>query len=316
MTRWTVSNIPPQHGRTAIVTGTGGLGWEVALALAGAGARVILAGRSAAKGVDAVIRIRRRFPQASVRFEALDLADLRSVADFAARVVESQDRVDLLINNAGVMVPPHRILTADGFELQFGVNYLGHFALTGHLLPLLRRGRDARVISLSSIAARQGTIELADLNAECSYRPMPVYAQSKLACLMFAFEFQRRSHALGWGVASLAAHPGIARTDLLHNGPGRASIQGRVRSWLPFLFQPPERGALPTLFGATSPDAQPGGYYGPDGFAELRGDPTEARVPVQALDTAVAEQLWAASEVMVGVRIDQSTVPATLVDAA
>ncbi|NJC34579.1 NAD(P)-dependent dehydrogenase (short-subunit alcohol dehydrogenase family) [Sphingomonas jejuensis] len=305
MSRWTVSDIPPQQGRTAVVTGAGGLGFEDALALARAGADVIVASRDPMKGSDAVGRIHATVPGASVRFERLDLADLRSVHMFADRLAERHDRLDLLINNAGVMVPPARSVTADGFELQMGTNYLGHFALTGRLLPLLKRAPAARVVSLSSIAAPQGAIDFDDLNAEKGYRPMPVYAQSKLACLMFAFELQRRSAANGWGVTSIAAHPGVARTDLLHNGPGRSSLHGLVRSFLPFLFQPVAQGALPTLFAATATDAVPGGYYGPDRLAETRGHPTAAKVPPQARDEAVAERLWRVSEAMTGVIFDK-----------
>ena len=304
MTRWTASDIPSQSGRTAVITGTGGLGFEDARALARAGANVILAGRNPRKGADAVRRIRSEAPESTLRFEQLDLADLNSVAAFAERLKKDQERLDLLINNAGVMVPPQRQTTADGFELQFGTNYLGHFALTAHLLPLLHQSEGGRVVSLSSLAVSDGVINLDDLNAEQSYQPMPVYAQSKLACLVFAFELQRRSDAAGWGITSVAAHPGISRTDLLHNGPGRRSLQGLVRSSLPFLFQPAERGALPTLFAATSPQAQPGGYYGPDGLAETRGYPAAAKVPPQALDQSVATRLWELSETLTGVQFN------------
>ena len=186
MTRWTNTDIPSQHGRTAVVTGTGGLGYEDALALARAGCDVILAGRNPRKGADAVARIRGEVPPARIRFERVDLADLASIAAFGERIGKGRTSLDLLINNAGVMVPPQRQLTTDGFELQFGTNYLGHFALTAHLLPLLRNGKGARVISLSSVAAAQGRIDFDDLDASRSYKPMPVYAQSKLACLMFA----------------------------------------------------------------------------------------------------------------------------------
>jgi NAD(P)-dependent dehydrogenase (short-subunit alcohol dehydrogenase family) len=293
--------MPRQAGRTAIVTGTGGLGFEDALALARAGSDVVLAGRNPSKGAEAISMIRFQVPAAQIRFERLDLASLGSVAAFAERVAEQWDRVDLLVNNAGVMVPPERQVTSDGFELQFGTNYLGHFALTAHLLPLLRKGRSPRVISLSSIAAPQGAINFDDLNAEKGYKAMPVYSQSKLACLMFAFELQRQSDAHGWGITSIAAHPGISRTDLLHNGPGRWSAHGLARSLLPFLFQPAAQGALPTLFAATSTQAKAGGYYGPARLSETRGYPKEAKVPPQALDQAVAERLWQISEQMTGV---------------
>jgi NAD(P)-dependent dehydrogenase (short-subunit alcohol dehydrogenase family) len=299
MTKWTQADIPAQHGRTAIVTGTGGLGFEDALALARAGASVVIAGRSGAKGAEALSRIRAAVPSAQVRFEHLDLASLATVAAFAARISERHEAVEILINNAGVMVPPHREVTADGFELQLGTNYLGHFALTAHLLPLLRK--NARVVSLSSVAARAGVIDFDDLNSTRGYAPMRAYSQSKLACVMFAFELQRRSDAMGWGIRSIASHPGIARTDLLHNGPGRRSAHGLARTLLPFLFQPADRGALPTLYAATAPDAVGGAYYGPDGVAEVRGYPTLATVPTQATDEAVAARLWRMSEELAGI---------------
>lgn len=296
MARWTTKDIPSQQGRSALVTGTGGLGFEDALALARAGGDVIIAGRNPDKGAAAVARIQTQAPSARVRFDELDLASLKSVAAFADRMRGERDSLDLLINNAGIMVPPTRQETADGFELQLGTNYLGHFALTGALMPLLRRGKDARVVSVSSVAARDGKIDFDDLQAKRRYRPMPVYSQSKLACLMFAFELQRRSDAAGWGVASIAAHPGISRTDLLHNAPGRGSGPGIARSLLWFLFQPAWQGALPTLFAATSPEAVGGGYYGPDGMSEVRGYPTTAKTPRQALDRSVATRLWDLSE--------------------
>lgn len=301
MKRWTTNDIPSQAGRSAVVTGTGGLGFEDALALARAGAEVILAGRSASKGAAAVARIRDRVPGAQVRFEAVDLASLASVAAFAARLRDQRDGLDLLINNAGVMVPPQRQATEDGFELQLGTNHLGHFALTAGLMPLLRRGLGARVVSLSSVAARSGQIDFDDLQGRKSYVPMRVYSQSKLACLMFALELDRRSRAGGWGVDSVAAHPGVSRTDLLHNGPGRGSVTGRMRSALWFLFQPAAQGALPTLFAATDPAAQPGGYYGPAHLGETRGRVAAAKVPPQALDRAVAARLWQVSAELTGV---------------
>lgn len=302
MAKWTVSDIPPQNGRSAVVTGTGGLGFEDASALARAGAEVILAGRNPEKGAAAIARIRSAVPSAMIRFEQLDLASLKSIAAFGDRLRDQRDSLDLLVNNAGVMVPPKREETADGFELQLGTNYLGHFALTGQLMPLLRKGRDARVVTLSSIAARNGAIDFDDLNATRSYRPMPVYGRSKLACLMFALELQRRSEAGGWGVASLAAHPGISRTDLLHNAPGRWSAVGMTRTFLWFLFQPASQGALPTLFAATSPQAKPGAYYGPDRMSEIRGHPALSKVPPQASDNAVAARLWQVAEELTGTR--------------
>lgn len=305
MAKWTAENIPNQSGKTAVVTGTGGLGYEDALALARAGADVVIAGRNPHKGAEAVTRIRAAVPSALIRFEQLDLASLQSVSAFAARMARQQQSLDLLINNAGVMVPPKREATADGFELQFGTNYLGHFALTAQLMPLLAKGKNARVVSLSSVAARAGEINFDDLQAERAYKPMPVYSQSKIACLMFALELQRRSVAGGWGVTSIASHPGVARTDLLHNGPGQSSIEGRIRSMAWFLFQPVWQGALPTLYAATSPDARPGGYYGPHALGETRGYPTDAKVPPQAEDRSVAERLWRVSEQLASVSFER-----------
>ncbi|MBB6510633.1 NAD(P)-dependent dehydrogenase (short-subunit alcohol dehydrogenase family) [Rhizobium soli] len=299
--RWTIENIPPQHGRTFIVTGTGGLGFEDALALARAGSDVIIAGRNAQKGNDAARRIKQNVPDAVVAFEPVDLGSLESIAAFGKRLRDSRDSIDVLINNAGVMTPPRRKTTTEGFELQFGTNHLGHFALTAHLLPLLRRGNEPRVISVSSVAARSGAINFEDLQAERGYKPMPVYAQSKLACLMFAFELQRRSDAHGWGITSIAAHPGVSRTDLLHNAPGRSSLMGLIRSYMWFLFQPAAQGALPTLFAATSPNARGGGYYGPNKLGETRGYPTDSKPPQRSLEAHVARRLWDVSESLTGV---------------
>lgn len=292
MATWSVSNIPSQKGRSIVVTGTGGLGYQDALALTRTGADVIIAGRSTDKGEDAVSSVRREVPGASIRFEMIDLASLSSIADFVMRLARQQQRLDILINNAAVMMPPNRHETSDGFELQFATNYLGHFALTAQLMPLLRKGENPRVVSLSSIAARSGIIDLDDLQAKRNYRPMSVYSQSKLACLMFALELQRRSDAAGWGLTSIAAHPGISRTSLLHNAPGRFSPMGLARSLFWFLFQPSAQGALPTLFAATSPNARPGGYYGPDKMGETRGAPARAKMPSQAEDREVAARLW------------------------
>lgn len=296
MAEWSVSDMPSQRGRTAVVTGTGGLGLETALALAGAGAQVIIAGRNHGKGAVAVERIRQQHHAADVRFEALNLADLDSIDTFADRLRASLGKLDLLVNNAAVMAPPSPMKTEDGFELQFGTNYLSHFALTARLLPLLRNGDKPRVVTVSSIAARSGAIDFDDLQATRRYAPMPVYAQSKLACLMFALELQRRSDAGNWGIDSIAAHPGVSRTELILNGAGPRSLPGLVRRRLSFLFQPAAQGALPILYAVTSPSARGGGYYGPDRLMELRGFPAPASIPRQAIDTGVAATLWSVSE--------------------
>ncbi|ABI78056.1 oxidoreductase, short chain dehydrogenase/reductase family [Hyphomonas neptunium ATCC 15444] len=292
MEKWTLENIPSQSGRSAVVTGTGGLGFEDALALARAGAEVVIAGRNSEKGAAAVTAIRKLVPSARVRFGLVDLANLSSVSAFAAEIAWERTSLDLLINNAAVMNPPARRTTRDGFELQLGTNFLGHFALTAHLLPLLKRGAAPRIVTVSSVAARQGAINFDDLQATRTYHPMTVYSQSKLACLMFALELSRRSRAGGWGVASLAAHPGVTRTDLIVNGAGPSSLNGRIRRFLPFLFQPAWQGALPTLYAATDPEARDGAYYGPGGPGGIRGYPAEERPPKHALDEAVAARLW------------------------
>lgn len=303
MSRWTAEDMPPQRGRTAVVTGAAGLGFETARALARAGAQVIVASRNPQTGAEAIARIKGETPSALIRFEAVDLGDLGSVAALAGRLRDQMQGLDLLINNAGVMTPPRRMETADGFELQFGANYLGHFALTALLLPLLMNSRQARVVTVSSVAARQGRIEFSDLQAREGYNPMLVYAQSKLACLMFAQELQRRSQTRGWGVTSMAAHPGISRTRLLYNAPGGPTrLRRTLRALLWFMFQPAPQGALPQLFAATASAAKGGAYYGPDGFAELNGFPTEARIPQPATDKAACVRLWEVSEDLTGVR--------------
>ena len=303
MPTWTTTDMPSQQDRTIVITGgTEGIGFEDALALARSGAEVIVASRGIEKGAAAVAALQERVPGANARFEQLNLASLASVAAFAERLRTQVPRIDVLINNAGIMTPPDRRTTADGFELQFGLNFLGHFALTAHLLPLLRAGRQPRVVTLSSLANRNATIQFDDLQWERRYDAMPAYGQSKLADLMFARELDRRSQAEGWGVMSLAAHPGIARTNLLFNGPGRHSVQGWARRLFGrLLFQPAGQAALPTLFAATSPDADAGGYYGPNRLGEIRGDVSPARVPEAATDGADAARLWTTAEHLIGI---------------
>jgi NAD(P)-dependent dehydrogenase (short-subunit alcohol dehydrogenase family) len=300
---FTHADIPNQSGRLAVITGaTGGIGFETALALAAAGASVVLTGRNDKKGTDALARIRAEYPDAEISYDTLDLGSLDSVADFADRFVASGRALDILVNNAGVMAPPERQETADGFELQFGTNYLAHFALTQRLLPALQRATAPRVVSLGSVAARDGKIDFTNLQSERSYSPMVSYSQTKLACVMFAFELQRRSDANGWGITSIAAHPGVAATALIENGMGANSAAGFVRRFASFLFQPVPQGALPSLLAATSPTAEPGGYYGPNRMMEVRGLPDKARAPQQALDRAVASRLFDVSEELTGLR--------------
>src|SRR6266404_2657091 len=256
------AKMPSQLGRSAVVTGaTGGLGYETALALAIAGAEVILTGRDDRKGQSAIEKISREVPGAKVKCESLDLASLASIADFSQRM-HSRKSLDILINNAGVMALPRRQSTADGFEMQFGTNYLGHFALTARLMPLLRRASGPRVVNVSSLAHRTGFIDFDDLQGARVYSPWKAYGQSKLAMLMFALELQRRSDASGWNLTSNAAHPGFARTGLFASGPG-GLLSLATDFAAPFFGQSTADGARPILFAATSPRAKPGAYYGP-----------------------------------------------------
>jgi len=293
------SEIPSQLGRTAVVTGaTGGLGYETALALAKAGSEVILAGRDDQKGRSAVEKIGREVTGAKVTYEHLDLASLTSVADFAQRM-HARHSLDLLINNAGVMALPRRQATTDGFEMQFGTNHLGHFALTAQLMPLLRRASGPRIVSLSSLAHRTGFIDFDDLQGARVYSPWKAYGQSKLATLMFALELQRRSDAAGWNLISNAAHPGFARTNLFANGPG-GLLSLATDFAAPLFGHSAADGARPTLFAATSPEARPGAYYGPGGFGELRGSPAPALIVPRARDAAAAARLWDVSGRLTG----------------
>ena len=302
---WTVADIPAQAGKLAVVTGaTGGLGYETALELARAGAEVVLAGRNASKGAEAIRRILAAVPGAKVRFGLVDLASLASVTAIASRLLDEGRAIDILINNAAVMANPRRQTTSDGFELQFGTNYLNHFALTGRLLPLILASANPRVVQVSSGAHRMGRNknDFDDLKSERNYSPWNTYCQSKLAMLMFALELQRRSDAHGWGIRSDAAHPGYARTDLIANGPGEKSLLSRFsRLTGLFLSQPAAEGALPTLYAATDPDAQPAGYYGPRDRFEMRGPVTNAVIGRAATDEAAASRLWEVSERLTGV---------------
>jgi NAD(P)-dependent dehydrogenase (short-subunit alcohol dehydrogenase family) len=305
--KWTVADIPSQKGKLAVVTGANsGIGWHTALELARAGSEVILAARTEEKGRDAVERIRRLLPQAKVRFEVLDLASLRSVRTFAA-MVGSEAKLNLLVNNAGVMAVPKRQVTEDGFELQFGTNFVGPFALTGLLMPALQRAASPRVTTVSSGAANMGLrrINFDDLQWERSYGPWKAYCQSKLADLMLMSELGRRSAASGVRLLSNAAHPGYARTNLQTSGPGvsRNPIRNMIEKTMEFVMsQDAARGALPTLRAATEIDAAPGSYYAPDRIFELKGDPVLVPVPKPARDEAAARRLWEVSERLTGVQ--------------
>jgi NAD(P)-dependent dehydrogenase (short-subunit alcohol dehydrogenase family) len=305
---WTYDNIPAQHGRRVIVTGANGypqedrsgLGYHQALGLARAGADVTIASRNLERGEEAVRRMRREVPGASVRFESLDLANLQSVADFAARMRTAGESLDLLINNAGVMARLHREVSVDGFERVFATNALGPFALTAQLLPLLRNGNASRVVWMASLRGHMGAINFDDLQHERSYDYPAVYNATKLANLLLAFECERRSQASGWGVASIAAHPGVARTNIVLDGPGPESAEGwRFRHIRP-MWQDPAAGALPLLYGGTAPHAVGGGYYGPQDFMGMRGAPGVTSPPAAAQDRQLAARLWATLEHLSG----------------
>jgi NAD(P)-dependent dehydrogenase (short-subunit alcohol dehydrogenase family) len=238
-----------------------------------------------------------------VRFEKLDLADLKSVADFARRIVAQNYPIDLLVNNAGMMAEGARRVTVDGFEMQMGTNYLGHFALTGRLLPVLRMSRKPRLVQVSSLAQRQGSIDFEDFQLERQYSPWKAFCQSKLSMLMFAMELQKRSDAGGWRLLSAAAHPGYVPTGSMANAPtARYRIAKMGLMFLPLLSQSAEDGALPVLYAATSPDALPGGYYGSTGRFEMVGPPGPVVIGDKARDAAMARRLWEVSEELTGVR--------------
>jgi NAD(P)-dependent dehydrogenase (short-subunit alcohol dehydrogenase family) len=293
---WTYENIPDQDGRIAIVTGANtGIGFETARALALKGARVVLACRSRKRGEAALERIAAQRPKGQVEFGALDLADLDSVHAFAERFAQDNRRLDLLINNAGIMWCPQGT-TEQGFELQFGVNHLGHFALTLRLLAQLYAAPIARVVTVSSQAHRRGRIALDDLNfVERGYDARAAYAQSKLANLLFTFELQRRFDTAGANTMAVAAHPGWTTTDLQRHASW-------VRVLSRFVAMSATRGALPTLRAATDSNARGAEYFGPDGFYEMRGDPERVGTTAAAQDCTVAARLWTVSEELTGLR--------------
>jgi NAD(P)-dependent dehydrogenase (short-subunit alcohol dehydrogenase family) len=313
---WTVASIPSQVGRRALITGANsGIGFHAAAELARNGAQVLLGCRDRSKGEAALARLRAEDPRANAEAAVLDMASLESVRAFAAAELARGEPLDLLINNAGVMAPKHRLETADGFEIQFGTNVLGHFALTALLLPALEQaamggGQRPRVVTIASIAHKQGRLNFDDLQSEGDYSPMGAYRQSKLADVMFAFELDRRLRAAGppaSSVMSIAAHPGVANTNLFQVGEF-PPVERLVRRWfgaaIGALLNSSAQGALPTLFAATASEAVSGGYYGPQGFLETRGgDVGPANVAVQALDETAASRLWIECERLTGVSL-------------
>lgn len=301
--------VPDLTGVRAVLTGgSDGIGLGIATRLAAAGADLVLPVRNRTKGAAAIERIREAAPAATVSLRDLDLSSLDSVAALADTLREEGRPIGILINNAGVMTPPERRTTADGFELQFGSNHLGHFALVGRLLPLLREGR-ARVTSQVSIAANRGSVLWDDLNGERSYDGMASYSSSKIAFGLFGLELDRRSRANGWGITSNLSHPGIAPTNLLAARPeleraretgGRRVIGALSRRGI--IVGTARSAGLPALLAATAPDSRGGAFYGPSGFQGLGGAPAEQRLYSRLQSTDDAQRIWTVSEELTGVR--------------
>jgi NAD(P)-dependent dehydrogenase (short-subunit alcohol dehydrogenase family) len=301
-------SVPDQTGRLVVVTGSNsGTGKEAATRLAAAGARVIMAVRTPAKGEQAKAEILAQYPAAELEVRRIDLAELASVQEFADGLIADGTPVDVLVNNAGVMAPPQRMTTSDGFELQFGSNYLGAFALTLRLLPLVLAAPAPRVTTMSSGVANYGRIHFDDLQWErLRYRPMFSYAQSKLADLLFSLRLAELAAERDWNLVSTAAHPGFTRTNLQTAGANLGRDKPKRVSFdkLPFIpSQSVEPGTEPLLFAATSADAVNGGYYGPSGMFGLVGPTTKVQPPRRATDLAVATRLWAESERLTGVTL-------------
>ncbi|MBA3262759.1 MAG: SDR family oxidoreductase [Thermoleophilaceae bacterium] len=296
--KWSADQIADETGRTSVVTGANsGLGLVTARELARAGASVVLACRNVQKGEAAAAEIGAAVPGARLQVSELDLSSLASVRRFAGALEVGE--LNVLINNAGIMMPPQQ-QTADGFELQFGTNHLGHFALTGLLLERLGRAEAARVVTLSSLEHKSGHVRFDDLQLVHGYAPRKAYQQSKLANAVFGLELDRRLRAAGSPVLSVLAHPGYSDTNLQSTGP-----TGLMKAFLAVgnrvLAQNAEQGALPTLYAATAADVRGGDYYGPDGFQEMRGRPTKVKVIAEGRDPAVGRRLWEVSEELTGV---------------
>jgi NAD(P)-dependent dehydrogenase (short-subunit alcohol dehydrogenase family) len=301
MARWTAADMPDLHGHLVLLTGaTSGIGFEAAAQLAAHGADLCLLGRNAARGDAALAKIRSRHRTANVEFELIDMASLASIRGFADRFLSGSPAIDVLVNNAGVMAIPRRTLTPDGFEMQFGTNYLGHFALTALLLPALLRSLSPRVVTVASLAHRSAQLDFDDLQSAKRYDPLIAYRRSKLADLIFALELHRRAAAAGSRLKSIAVHPGLAMTGILSRAGTLARLVMGTLGHL--VTQSAARGALPTLYGATSPDAMSGGYYGPDGPGEMWGYPAPARIAPQAADPITGARLWSVSEQLTRIR--------------
>jgi len=296
--RWTAADIPDQSGRTAVVTGANsGLGFETAKALAESGAAVVLACRDLDRAEAAAARLGVAAPRAIISILPLDLASLASVREAVRELRSRHERLDLLINNAGLMMPPYG-RTADGFELQFGTNHLGHFALTGLLLDRLLATLGSRIVTVSSMGHRMGDLDFDDLQFERGYRRIAAYGRSKLANLLFTYELQRRLAERGAQTIAVAAHPGASRTELVRHLPGGRALNQAVAR---LISQDARMGALATLRAAADPRVRGGEYYGPGGLFEMRGYPRRVRSSARSHDESVQRRLWRESERLTGV---------------
>jgi NAD(P)-dependent dehydrogenase (short-subunit alcohol dehydrogenase family) len=309
--KWKAADITSLAGKRVLITGANsGIGFHAALKLARKGAHVILAVRNRQRGEDALARLDADSPGNSAELALLDLASLASVRSFAEKELAQRRPIHILINNAGVMAPPKRLETTDGFELQFGTNVLGHFALTALLMPALQLAATEspdrpRIVTIASIAHKRGRLNFDDLQCIKSYAPMRAYQQSKLGDLIFAFELDRRLRAANSTVMSIAAHPGVADTNLFQTGD-HAPLETAARKLLghviSIVLNTDAEGALPTLYAATSPEAEDGGYYGPQGFQEMRGEEVvKAKIAPQAVDIAAAARLWQVCKDLTGI---------------
>lgn len=300
MSDFDIKKLPSQKGRVTVITGANtGLGFETAKAMAGTGIKVIMACRNLEKAMAAQRAILHRHPSADTEIMLIDMTRLDSVREFARSFIAKYNRLDILVNNAGIMIPPYS-KTQEGFESQMGVNYLAHFLLTGLLLKTIVSTPGSRIVMLASNAHRRGEINFDDINWEKKYRPMEAYQQSKLACLIFAIELQKRFDVAGLKTLSVASHPGLSLTDLVRHIP----------AWLLFISKPltsivthsPEKGALPTLYAALSDDVHGGEYFGPQGRGEWTGKPGRAKIFPQAFDQETARRLWDLSEKLTGIK--------------
>lgn len=301
MNPWSVDQIGNLEGKKVIITGaSSGIGFEAAKVLASKGAEIVMAVRNIKKGEREAEKIKTLYPKARLTVMHLNLGDLATVNQFVQQFTDKYYRLDILINNAGIMVPPYR-KTRDGFESQFGTNYLGHFALTGLLLPLLLATAGSRIVSTSSIAARKAKIRFDNLDGSRGYERMKFYRQSKLACLLFGIELQQRLERAGASTISVVCHPGISVSNLVSRGTGKEASR-LLKKAMRIIAQPADKGALPTLYAATNTDLRGGEYIGPDGPGNRRGNPVLTMEGSQLFNSELAVKLWEVSENLTGVK--------------